>query len=143
MPTIPTQLRAALDAQNLTLYGASLIVGAETDEGIKTVHRRITSYTSDRPPKSIAQLEQTLDALGLQLTITPSPNRKQSQPKESVMATAYLLKDPTGDLYLVSPENMPPEMSGAPAIHSTYLGLLPQGLTPYLDSESPVPEEIA
>jgi len=69
-PTIPAQLRASLDALNLTLYGASQIVGAETDEDLKTVHRRITAYTSETPPKSISQLEQTLDALGLQITIT-------------------------------------------------------------------------
>lgn len=68
-PTIPTQLRAALDAQNLTLYGASLIIGAETDEAIKTIHRRLSSYI-DGPPQSIAQLEKALDALGLRLVIT-------------------------------------------------------------------------
>lgn len=69
-PTIPAQFRASLDALNLTLYGASQIVGAETDEELKTVHVRLTRLTSDTPPKSIAQLEQALDALGLQITIT-------------------------------------------------------------------------
>lgn len=53
--TVPEQLRAALAAQKLTIYGASQIVGAETDEDLRTVHRRITSYISDRPPKSIAR----------------------------------------------------------------------------------------
>jgi hypothetical protein len=68
-PTIPAQIRAALAAQNLTLYGASQIVGASTDEALATVHRRITAYTSDNPPQSIAQLEQLCKVLGLTITI--------------------------------------------------------------------------
>ncbi len=68
-PTIPAQLRAALAAQNLTIYGASQMVGAETDEALATVHRRITAYTSDNPPKTVAQLEQLCKALGLTITI--------------------------------------------------------------------------
>lgn len=68
-PTISAQLRAALAAQNLTLYGASQIVGAKTDEDLKTIHRRLTAYTGENPPKSIAQLEQLCSALGLAITI--------------------------------------------------------------------------
>jgi hypothetical protein len=69
MPTIPAQLRAALDGKTLTIYGAAQIVGAETDEALKAVHYRLTSYTSDSPPKTIRQLEEVCAALGLTITI--------------------------------------------------------------------------
>jgi hypothetical protein len=69
MPTIPEQLRAALDGKALTIYGAAQIVGAETDEALKAVHGRITAYTSDSPPKTIRQLEEVCKALGLTITI--------------------------------------------------------------------------
>ena len=67
--TIPAQLPAALAAQKLTIYGAAQIAGAEIDEPLKTIHRRIAAYTSDKPPQSIAQLEELCNALGLTITI--------------------------------------------------------------------------
>ena len=68
-PNLPTQISNAIAARGLTLYGASQIIGAETDEALKTVHYRLTRYTSDTPPESIRQLEETLDALGYRLEI--------------------------------------------------------------------------
>ena len=68
MPNLPTQISNAIAARGLTLYGASQIVGAETDEDLRTVHRRLTAYTT-KPPKAIWQLEEALKALGYQIQI--------------------------------------------------------------------------
>ena len=68
--SISEQLKAAIASKGLTLYGAALIVGAEdTDTPTKTIHKRLTAYTSDNPPKSLVQLEETCRALGLTITI--------------------------------------------------------------------------
>ena len=68
--SIPGQLKDAIASKGLTLYGAALIVGAEDlDTSIKAIHKRLTAYTSDSPPTSIAQLEETCRALGLTITI--------------------------------------------------------------------------
>lgn len=66
---LPTQIRDAIAALGLTLYGASQIVGAETDEALKTIHYRLTRYTSKNPPESIRQLETTLSALGYRIEL--------------------------------------------------------------------------
>jgi hypothetical protein len=69
-PTIAVQLQAAITAQNLTLYGASQVVGADlVDLPLKTIHRRLSVMTADPPPQSIAQLEEVCSALGLTITI--------------------------------------------------------------------------
>jgi hypothetical protein len=68
MLNLPTQISQAIAARCLTLYGASQIVGAETDEELKTVHRRLTAYTT-KPPRALWQLEEALEALGYRLKI--------------------------------------------------------------------------
>ena len=70
MLSISQQLKAAINAQGLTLYGAAMTIGAD-DPGtpLKTIHKRLTAYTSDNPPKSLVQLEQACKALGLTITI--------------------------------------------------------------------------
>ena len=69
MANLPTQISEAIAARGLTLYGAAQIVGAETDEEIKTIHRRLTAYTSSKPPKAIWQMEEALNALGYRIEI--------------------------------------------------------------------------
>jgi hypothetical protein len=69
MPNLPAQIRDAIAARGLSLYGASQIIGAETDEALPTIHRRLTVYTSENPPKAIWQLEEALDALGYRIEI--------------------------------------------------------------------------
>lgn len=57
------QLQQRLDALNLTIYGASQIVGAETDEPIKTIHRRITRYL-EADPETLVLFTEIIEALG-------------------------------------------------------------------------------
>ena len=68
--SVSQQLKAAINAQGLTLYGAALTIGAdEPDIPLKTIHKRLTAYTSDNPPKSIVQFEEACNALGLEIRI--------------------------------------------------------------------------
>lgn len=68
--TIAKQLQAAIAAQELTLYGASQIIGKKLGGiPLKTAHRRLSVMTADPPPQSIAQLEEVCAALGLTITI--------------------------------------------------------------------------
>ena len=68
MANLPTQISEAIAARGLTLYGASQIIGAETDEPLKQVHYRLSRYTQN-VPRSIRQLEEALEALGYRLEI--------------------------------------------------------------------------
>lgn len=68
MKNLPAQIRDAIAARGLTLYGASQLIGAETDEDLKAIHKRLTKYTTI-PPVSVRQLEETLDALGYRIEI--------------------------------------------------------------------------
>ena len=67
---ISDQLKAALTAKGLTLYGAAKLIGAESGLPLKTVYRRLADMTSDTPPLSLQIIEQTINALGLTITIT-------------------------------------------------------------------------
>ena len=71
MPNLPIQLSTHLAALGLTIAQAARKIGG--DEGYKAAHKRLTKCTSDAPPTSLALLEADLEALGLQLTITPKP----------------------------------------------------------------------
>ena len=71
MPNLPIQLSTHLAALGLTIAQSARKIGG--DEGYKAAHKRLTKCTSDTPPTSLALLEADLDALGLQLTITPKP----------------------------------------------------------------------
>ena len=68
--TIADQLKAAIVAKGLTLYGAAQFIGAKSDLPLKTVYRRMADMTSDNPPKTLQILQETCDALGLTITIT-------------------------------------------------------------------------
>jgi len=68
MTDLSTRLQQILDDRNLTIYGASQIIGAETDEEIKTIHQRLTRYLR-QPPESWSVIEMTLAALGYKITI--------------------------------------------------------------------------
>ena len=67
--TIAQQLRAALTAKGLTLYGAAQFIGAKSDLPLKTVYRRLADMTADNPPLSQQILQETCEALGLTITI--------------------------------------------------------------------------
>ena len=71
---ISDQLKAALTAKGLTLYGAAKLIGAESGLPLKTVYRRLADMTSDTPPLSLQIIEQTINALGLTITITIEEN---------------------------------------------------------------------
>ena len=68
--TIAQQLRAALTAKGLTLYGAAQFIGAKSDLPLKTVYRRLADMTADTPPLSLQILQGTCETLGLTITIT-------------------------------------------------------------------------
>ena len=73
MVSLPTTLAQAIASLGLTIAQAARKIGG--DEGYKAAHKRLTKCTSDTPPTSLALLEADLDALGLQLTITPKPRQ--------------------------------------------------------------------
>lgn len=61
-------LRDRLNYLSLTIYGASQIVGAETDEEIRTIHRRLTRHLK-ADPESIQRYANDIRALGGELVI--------------------------------------------------------------------------
>lgn len=65
---LSSRLQEILEEQNLTVYKAAQIVAVETGEELKTIHQRITRYL-ERPPKSLAEIEQIFDSLGYKITI--------------------------------------------------------------------------
>jgi hypothetical protein len=62
------QLQERLDQLNLTIYGASQIVGAETDEPLLRVNERIRQYLK-ADPKTLRQFAEVIEALGGKLEI--------------------------------------------------------------------------
>ena len=67
--SIADQLKAAIVAKGLTLYGAAQFIGAKSGLPLKTVYRRLADMTADTPPLSQQILEDTCKALGLTITI--------------------------------------------------------------------------
>ena len=67
---ISQQLEAAIVAKDLTLYGAAKLIGAKSGLPLKTVYRRLADMTAENPPLSQQILEETINALGLTITIT-------------------------------------------------------------------------
>jgi hypothetical protein len=61
-------IQEILNAENLTIYGASQIIAAETDEELKTIHRRLTCWIKGEP-RQWKDLETFLDAMGYQIEI--------------------------------------------------------------------------
>jgi hypothetical protein len=61
-------VKEILDRENLTIYGASQIVGAETDEPLKTVHQRIRRWLQEQP-RQWKELEIFLEAMGYTIEI--------------------------------------------------------------------------
>jgi hypothetical protein len=61
-------IQQILNAENLTIYGASQLIAAETDEELKTIHRRITCWAKNEP-RQFKDLEILLDVLGYQIKI--------------------------------------------------------------------------
>lgn len=76
--TIAQQLRALLDSHDLTLYKASKIVGAETDEELATIHKRLSRFVGNKPQKAIWQLERDCKALGYEVKIVDAQHRTLS-----------------------------------------------------------------
>lgn len=62
------QFQQVLDRENLTIYGASQIVGAETDETLNAIHKKISRLLKT-PPRQIKDIEAILAALGYRLEI--------------------------------------------------------------------------
>ena len=71
MSSLPTTLAQAIASLGLTIPQAARKIGGDM-AGYKAAHKRLTKYTKT-PPTSLALLEADLDALGLQITITPKP----------------------------------------------------------------------
>jgi hypothetical protein len=61
-------IQQILDAKNLTIYGASQLIAAETDEELKTIHRRITCWIR-KEPRQLTDLKTFLDVMGYQIEI--------------------------------------------------------------------------
>ena len=74
MPNLPIQLSTHLAALGLTIAQAAIKIGGNM-AGYKAAHKRLTKCTSDTPPTSLALLESDIEALGLQITITPKPRQ--------------------------------------------------------------------
>lgn len=68
MKDFSSRIQQVLDAENLTAYGASMIIGAETDEPIKTINQRINRWLK-RTPKTWKEIESSLGYLGYEIII--------------------------------------------------------------------------
>ena len=73
MPKLPTAIAQSIASLGLTISQAARKIGGNM-AGYKAAHKRLTKYTKT-PPTSLALLEADLEALGLQLTITPKPRQ--------------------------------------------------------------------
>lgn len=62
------QLQDRLDHLNLTVYGASQIVGAEINDDTKTIHQRISRYLKC-DPESFVKYTEIIEALGGRIEI--------------------------------------------------------------------------
>lgn len=65
---ITEKLRQIFDCEGLTIYGASQLIGADTDEPIKVIHQRLSRWFSDEP-STLKHLEATVKALGYTIKI--------------------------------------------------------------------------
>lgn len=70
-------IKQILDRENLTIYGASQLVRAETGEPLKTIHQRISRWIHENP-RQWQELEIFLSALGYTIEI------KKGSPMETV-----------------------------------------------------------
>jgi hypothetical protein len=61
-------IQTILDNENLTIYAASKTLAAETDEELKTIHRRLTCWIRAEP-RQWTDLEAFLNAMGYQIEI--------------------------------------------------------------------------
>lgn len=68
-------LKQALAERGLSLYGASQIIGTETDEALKAIHHRLSRWLAGKPPRW-AIAERDLSYLGYKLTILLEPINK-------------------------------------------------------------------
>ncbi len=73
MTDLPKLVQQLLDEQNLTVYGLSQLIAAETDEPIKTIHERVSNMLK-RSPKTWVQTEQMFKAFGYKITIKKITN---------------------------------------------------------------------
>lgn len=73
-------IQEILDRENLTIYGASQIVGAKTDEPLKTIHQRISRWIQEQP-RQWKELEIFLEAMGYTVEI------KKDSPMKSLTQT--------------------------------------------------------
>ena len=75
---LPADLTQAIASLGLTIPQAARKIGGDSLPAhqcprYKAAHKRLTKCTSETPPTSLALLEADLEALGLQITITPKP----------------------------------------------------------------------
>jgi hypothetical protein len=68
-------IQTILNNENLTIYGASQLIAAETDEGLKTIHRRLTCWIRAEP-RQWTDLDTFLDIMGYQIEITKKGSSK-------------------------------------------------------------------
>jgi hypothetical protein len=67
-------LQEVLNAENLTVYGASQIVAAETDENLEILQKQITHHLHDTPWID-SDLEHVLLMLDYEVTISKIVHR--------------------------------------------------------------------
>lgn len=59
-------IQAILDEQGLTAYGASQVIGAETDEALKTIHARLSRWKKKDP---LEVIRRDLKILGYEIKV--------------------------------------------------------------------------
>jgi hypothetical protein len=72
MLRLPGRIAQAIASLGLTTSTAARKIGGDM-AGYKAAYKRLTRLTGPSPPETIALLEADLDALGLEITITPKP----------------------------------------------------------------------
>jgi hypothetical protein len=74
------RLKELLNEKNLTIYGAAQLIGAETDEPIKTVHQRLSRWVN-ATPQTWREIQIALAVLGYQIEINKVDKNWPSQEK--------------------------------------------------------------
>jgi hypothetical protein len=74
-------LKQILTDRNLTIYGASQIIGAETDEKLTAIHMRLSRWIGGSPPTSRPQSATWTRWVNLDLSINSMRGARFEYPR--------------------------------------------------------------
>lgn len=65
---LSTRLKEILEAEDLTIYRASIIIGKKTNKPMKSIHERLSQWVR-KTPKTFEQVEIAVRSLGYEIVI--------------------------------------------------------------------------